>query len=275
VQRLFGEIRLGFEAALRIWPESPAAKAGLSRCVSAMVDYEISLGHLESAEALHAQLEMPAEALSVRLTALREAQASERARLRSIERDRDPNVGAVGRTRAYLGMGVITALMTMMLVGRRLLLPDQGLSTLRLTLVGAAVLGIMLVVAVLWRRFGDFNLINSRIASISVCTLAVSFASRLSGYLTDTPPERVLISDAFILVLGGLVLTPYHHAGPWLASMALVVAAVGSLLPALVDDLFIGLSVLVPAALLLLKRDELRVRAPELSSDPSAEAPVG
>ncbi|HEX6243911.1 MAG TPA: serine/threonine-protein kinase, partial [Polyangiales bacterium] len=37
VQRLFGEIRLGFEAALRIWPESPGARGGLSRCVAAMV----------------------------------------------------------------------------------------------------------------------------------------------------------------------------------------------------------------------------------------------
>ncbi|HEX6240083.1 MAG TPA: hypothetical protein VFZ61_04295, partial [Polyangiales bacterium] len=215
--------------------------------------------------------ETPLSALSAKLSAARQAQASEQARLRSIERDRDPSVGALGRTRAYLGMGLVTALMTLALVGRRLLLPDQGLSTLRLTLVGAAVLGIMLGVALLWRRFGAFNLINRRIAAISVCTLAVSFASRLSGYVTDTAPERVLISDAFILGLGGMVLTPYHAAGPWLAGVAFVVAAVGSVLPALVDDLFIALSVLLPAALLLLKREELRPRAPELADEAAAQ----
>jgi eukaryotic-like serine/threonine-protein kinase len=266
-QRLFGETRLGYEAALRVWPASPAAQAGLARCLGAMVEYELGLGHLEPAEALHAQLPAPDLALSQKLAALREARSRERARLLRIERDRDPSVGALERTRAYLGMGAVTALMTLALVARRVLLPEQGLSTLRLTLVGAGVLAIMLAVALLWRRAGPFNLINQRIVQISVSTLAVSFASRLSGHLTETAPERVLISDAFILGLGGILLSPYHPAGPWLAGLSFAVAAVGSVLPALVDDLFIALSVLVPAALLLLKRGELRPRA-----DPTVES---
>jgi serine/threonine-protein kinase len=261
VQRLFGETRLGYETALRVWPDSPEARAGAARCIAAMADYELGLGHLDTAEALHAQLEAPEAALSQRLAALREARAHEHARLLRSERDRDPSVGALGRTRAYLGMGVVTGLMTLALAARRLLLPEQGLSTLRLTLVGAGVLAIMLVVALVWRRYGAFNLINQRIAQISVSTLAVSFASRLSGYVTETAPERVLISDAFILGLGGILLTPYHQAGPWLAGMSFVVAVIGSMVPGLVDDLFIALSVLVPAALLLLKRGQLHGRA--------------
>ena len=161
-------------------------------------------------------------------------------------------------------------------MARRLLLPGQGLSTLRLTLVGAGVLAIMLAVALLWRRYGAFNLINQRIAQISVSTLAVSFASRLSGHLTETAPERVLISDALILGLGGILLTPYHQAGPWLAGMSFLVAAVGSLVPALVDELFIALSVLVPAALLLRKRGELRPRAePAVESVPARRTTAG
>jgi hypothetical protein len=261
-QRLFGETRLGYQAALRVWPESPAAQAGLMRCLGAMLEYELGLGHLELAEALHAQLAAPEPALTQRLAALREARASERARLLRIERDRDPSVGALGRTRAYLGMGAVTALMTLALVARRLLLPEQGLSTRRLTLVGAGVLAIMLAVALLWRRYGAFNLINQRIAQISVSTLAVSFASRLSGHLTETAPERVLISDALILGLGGILLTPYHQAGPWLAGMSFLVAAVGSLL--------------VPAALLLRKRGELRPRAePAVESVPARRTTAG
>jgi hypothetical protein len=257
---LFGETRLGFEAALRIWPESPGALAGLDQCRGAMVEYELSQGHLEAAEALYAVLHAPAPALLAQLEALRAQRTSERERLLRSERDRDPSVGALGRTRAYLSMGGVTALMTLALLARRMWLSDQALSTLRLTLIGGGVLSIMLVVALLWRRFGAFNLINQRIAAISVSVLAVSFASRLSGYLTDTAPERVLTTDAFILGLGGLVLAPYHAAGPWLASMSFVVALVGSLEPALVDELFIGLSVLVPAALLLLKREKLLPR---------------
>jgi serine/threonine-protein kinase len=267
LQRLFGETRLGFEAALRIWPESPGALEGLDRCLGAMVEYELSQGHLEAAEALHAVLRSPAPALLARLSEARELRASERERLLRSERDRDPSVGALARTRAYLSMGGVTALMTLALLARRVWLADQALSTLRLTLIGGAVLAIMLVVALLWRRFGAFNLINRRIAAISISTLAVSFASRLSGYLTDTAPERVLITDAFLLGLGGLALMPYHPAGPWLAVTSFVVALVGSLQPGWVDDLFIGLSVLVPAALFLLKSERLLPREPAAQHD--------
>jgi hypothetical protein len=160
-------------------------------------------------------------------------------------------------------MGGMTALMTLALYARRLLLPDQALSTFRLLLVGAFVLFIMLMVALLWRRLGAFNLINRRIAEISVSTLAVSFANRLSGYFTDTAAERVLTADAFLLGLGGIALAPYHRAGPWLASLSFLVAGIGTLYPAAIDELFIALSVLVPAAILLLKREELRVGSVE------------
>lgn len=271
VQRLFGETRLGFEAALRVWSESPAAHAGLTRTLTCMIDYELSLRHVEAAEALLAQLSEPDAARAQQVAALASALERERQRVRSIERDRDPSVGALGRTRAYLAMGSVSALMTLVLVVRRLWLPDQGTSTLRLTVVGALVLGLMLVVALLWRRFGTFNQINRRILEISVGALAVSFASRLSGYLTATSPERVLTTDAFILGLGGLALSPYHAAGPWLAGTSFCVAAVGSLYPSVIDDLFIGLSLFVPVAMLLWNRKELRVRVPPSASPTEAD----
>lgn len=274
VQRLFAETRLGFEAALRIWSHSPAALGGLTRCLQTMVDYELSRRELSAAEALLAMMHTPDESLQARVAALRAELTREQQRLADIERDRDPSVGALGRTRAYLGMGGVTALMTLVLFARRLFLPNQALSTLRLTLVGAGVLAIMLAVALLWRRFGEFNQINRRIAAISVGTLAVSFASRLSGHLTDTAPERVLTTDAFILGLGGVALSPYHSAGPWLASMSFVVAMVGSLVPSVVDELFIALSILVPTALLLLKRDKLlRSDKDKLTARGDAEMP--
>jgi serine/threonine-protein kinase len=274
VQRQFGETRHAFEAALRIWPESRDASAGLARCLEVMIEYELSRRHLEAAEALYALLPAPNAALNARVAVLHAELDSERTRLLGLERDRDPNVGALGRTRAYLGMGGVTALMTLALYARRLLLPDQALSTSRLVLVGAVVLCIMLVVALLWRRLGAFNLINQRIAAISVSTLAVSFANRLSGYLTETPPERILITDAFILGLGGVALAPYHRAGPWLAVMSFLVAAIGSLYPAVIDELFIALSVLVPAALFLLKREKLRVAADGAAPAAGEEASV-
>jgi eukaryotic-like serine/threonine-protein kinase len=263
IQRRFGETRFAFEAALRVWPESPSALAGHASCLALMIDYELGERHLAAAEALFAMLPRPDDALRTKLAGLRAELELERTRLRGIERDRDPSVGALGRTRAYLGMGAATGLMTLALYARRMLLPEQPLSSLRLSLIGGLVLAIMVGVALLWRRYGDFNLINHRIAQISIATLAISFASRLSGYLSDTAAERTLTNDAFILALGGMALAPYHQAGPWLATMSLTVAAVGTLYPGVVDELFIALSVLVPVALILLKRDKLRTMASE------------
>jgi hypothetical protein len=271
VQRLFGETRFGFEAALRIWSESPAARAGLTRTLRCMIDYELSLRHVEAAEALLALLMEPDAERAQQIQSLADELERERQHVRSIERDRDPSVGALGRTRAYLAMGGVTGLMTLVLVVRRMWLPDQGTSTLRLTLVGALVLALMLGVALLWRRFGTFNQINRRILEISIGALAVSFASRLSGYITGCSPERVLTTDAFILALGGLALAPYHAAGPWLAGTSFCVAAVGSLYPSLVDDLFIGLSLFVPVAMLLWNRKELRVRVTPSAAQPDFE----
>jgi hypothetical protein len=82
----------------------------------------------------------------------------------------------------------------------------------------------------------------------------VSFASRLSGYIQQSSVEQVLVSDAFILGLGGAALSAYHRAGPWLALLSFFVAVVGSIWPGAIDELFIALSVFVPLAFLLLKK---------------------
>jgi hypothetical protein len=258
VQLLHADTRRAFEAALRIWPESPSAREGLTSCLQLMFDYELERRQLLAAEALLAMLPSADEARRGRLELLRAEIAREEARRAISERDRDPNVGALGRTRTYLGIGLATALMTLALFARRLLLTDPNPSTLRLTVVGAVVLGIVGVGTLLWHRYGTFNLINRRIAEISLGTLAVSLASRLSGYCTDAPAERVLTSDAFILALGGLALTPYHRAGPWLAGLSLAVAAVGSWLPQLIDELFIVPSIVIPTTMLFLKRAQFR-----------------
>ncbi len=261
LQRSFSETRLAFEAALRVWPASPSAQAGLTSCLTLMIDFEFAQRRVELAEALLAALPQDDPQRRARCELLRAELAHEQQRMRELERDRDPSVGALGRTRAYLAMGCVTALMTIVLYARRVLLPEAELSSLRLTLIGAFVFLTMLAIAGLWRRYGDFNLINRRIAQISLATLAVSFGSRLSGYLTATTPERLLTSDAFILGLGGVALAPYHRAGPWLSALSFIVAMAGSLQPAVIDELFIALSVFVPAALVLFRRERLRPRS--------------
>jgi serine/threonine-protein kinase len=271
VQHLFGEARLSFDAALKIWRDSPSAREGRDACLRTMLDYELARGHLDASRALLSLFDAPDAQLESRVTALATRQALERARVAHMEREQDPRVGALARSRAYLSLGLSTGLMTLGVLLWRSQRPNEGPSTPRLTLVGGVVFLVMLGVTALWRRYGEFNAVNRRIAQVSLAALALSFASRLSGYLTETPPERLLITDAFLLCLGGLALTPYHRAGRWLAAISFAVAALGTARPSFVDELFIVLSLSIPLALLLLRRKTRRDRE---QSEPIVDADV-
>jgi eukaryotic-like serine/threonine-protein kinase len=254
VQDLFARTRFGFEAALRVWGESPSARDGLRDCLLTMVDYELTCRRPEPALALLSALQAPDTEREARAKALDAELTRERERLRAMELDRDPRVGAPDRVRAYRAMAVACLVLTSALFTQRLFFPGFKPSTKRLTLVGAFVLLVMSGIIWWWRRHGAWNFINRRIAEIAISTLAVSFASRLSGYILHTPAETVLVSDAFILGLGGAVLSAYHRAGPWLALVSFFVAVVGSIWPNAIDELFISLSVFLPLVFLLLKR---------------------
>jgi uncharacterized membrane protein (GlpM family) len=253
IQALFGEARFGFETALSGWPESPRALAGLDETLRTMIDFELAQKRVDAAAALLEALREEDRERAERIRTLRADQSRENANLRALARDRDPRVGASSRTRAYQVLGISVLVMTLALMTQRIFLADRSTSALRLLLVGALVFSLMCTIALIWRRRGVWNFINRRIAEISVCTLAVSLANRLSGFMLDVPPERILLSDAFILGLGGAAMAAYHRAGPWLAGMSFGVAMLGSIWPQWVDELFIALTVFVATAMLLLK----------------------
>jgi serine/threonine-protein kinase len=268
----FLEARFGYHAALRIWAESPRATQGLRSTLQAMCRRELDAGRSEPARALLAELNPPDLELAARANTLEEAQRRARERMARIERDQDPAVGARTRAQSYLLLGAATALMTLVLYVQRVLFPHFAPSALRLTIVGGAVLALLLLLVLRWRRTGEFNSINRRIAEITISTLAVSFASRLSGYMLSTEPSHILVTDAFILGLGGGLLSAYHRAGPWLASMSFAAAVVGSIWPQWIDELFIALSIFVPTALLAWRR-VAHTHAP--AAAPSAKSEAG
>jgi hypothetical protein len=254
VQRLFSQTRFGFEAALRVWEESPEALAGLRHCLETMIDYELDCRRPEAALALLGALREPDALRQARVKTLEDELTRERERLRAMERDRDPRVGAPDRTRAYRNIAIATFVLTFGLSVQRLW--AHGLeppSTGRLTLVGAFVLLVMSAILAWWRKRGDWNFINRRIAEIALSTLTVSFASRLAGYLLEAPAPQVLVSDALILGLGGATMAAYHRAGPWLAGVSFSVALIGALWPTAIDELFIVLSLLLPLLFLTLR----------------------
>jgi eukaryotic-like serine/threonine-protein kinase len=257
VQQLFVQARFGFETALRQWPHSPDALAGLTRCLGTMVDYELNCRRPEAAAVLLSALPTPDAERLARVKKLEDELGREQERLTAMERDRDPRVGAPDRTRAYRMTAIATLILTTGLTVQRLW--AHGLSppsTGRLALVGGFVLLIMAAIIAWWRRRGSWNFINRRIAEIALSTVAVSFASRLAGHLLGARSEQVQVTDALILGLGGAAMSAYHRAGPWLAGVSFSVALVGSLWPAAVDELFILLSVFLPLLFLALRRVE-------------------
>lgn len=258
IQYLFALARSAYEAALRVWPESPPARGGLHDTLCAMIDYEIGRHHPDAALALVEMLDPPDPARHARVLALIRERATERERVRAMERDHDPAVGAPDRRRAWRAIAIATLAMTIVAAAQRVFFPAYRTTTQRLTIVGAVVLATMAAIVGYWRTRGSWNLVNRRIAFICLGIVVVSFGSRVSGYVAGTPPAQVLISDAYILGLGGAALAAYHRIGPWLALLSCAVAGIGTALPEYTDELFIGLSVFVPAAFLLLQR-----RAPE------------
>jgi serine/threonine-protein kinase len=254
VQQRFSQTRFGFEAALRIWSASPSARAGLQTTLCAMIDYELDARHPQAARALLSALQLPDETRSERCATLERELARERERMQAMERDRDPRVGAAQRRRALQLLALSVLTLTLVLLAQRELFPGFRPSATRLVFVGALVLAVVALVVVWWRRQGAWNFVNRRIAEISLSTLAVSFASRLSGFIQQANAESILVADSFILGLGGAALSAYHRAGPWLALLSFIAAVVGSIWPSVIDELYIALSVFVPLAFLLLKK---------------------
>src|SRR5262249_14195284 len=97
VHRVMGECRFGFMQALRAWKDNAAARAGLSECLGAMIEHELSQQDREGAAALIAELPEPRPDLEQRLAALDAeilARRERDARLRRLEHDQDLSVGA-------------------------------------------------------------------------------------------------------------------------------------------------------------------------------------
>jgi uncharacterized membrane protein len=181
---LFTETRFAFEQAREVWPEHPDARVGLSDAITQMVRFELALDHVDAAQALFESLPAVAtehEVLREQLEARRRENQERASRAMALEQDRDLSFGAGPRTRAALGLAVGVLALTLGLFVQRLDRPSFQPSTERLAIVGAGILGVMIAVVVAWRRRGEFNLVNRRIAQICVSTLALSFCSAWLG----------------------------------------------------------------------------------------------
>ncbi|MCA9531896.1 MAG: serine/threonine protein kinase [Myxococcales bacterium] len=103
IQRLFGETRFGFRAALESWPENEAARQGHNEVMLAMAQYHLDRGEPDAALSLLDALDRPTPTQSIERSTL-SAQARDRRtehdRLTRLGADFDPRTGA--RVRALL-----------------------------------------------------------------------------------------------------------------------------------------------------------------------------
>lgn len=245
-QRAFTEARFAFEQARAAWPDGELAANGLQRTLEAMARVELAHGQPDGAEACLAAMTDPPAALREESVALRARQLAEKARLAKLEHDQDRGVGAGVRQRATTLLAIGIVAITAGLVGMRVLRPDYVTPQLRFALGGTVVFGVVLAVTAWWRRHGEWNLVNRRIAQIALLTLGVSALHRYASLVAGAAPERILLTDAFLVGMGGVALTPFHRGGPWLATIAFALAFVGAVRPAWIEPGFIAFALFVP-----------------------------
>ncbi len=265
IDQAFTEARFGFGQAIgeleplveqaddavkaSLQEELDRAIAGRESLLESMARIEIERQQPESALALLGAMRAAPEPLLEEARDLAQQLSTQRERLSKLEADLDPDVGAGERSWAQLllavGILVVTLLFAVVFAPRR----DP--SPLRLAIVGGVVFVVITTVALIWRRRTEWNLVNRRIAQIAVLACAVSALQRLVALKTGVDSVHVLMTDAFVLGMAGMSLTPFHRAGPVLTVLSLGVIVVGLIERTLVDELFVGFAVGVPVVLLL------------------------
>ena len=261
VDELFTEARFGFGQAVqslaevggRAMKELAAveierARSGREGLLASMVRIELDRRQPEAALALLTAMRNPPPELRDEALAERDAVSSERDRLSRLEADRDPRVGARARSWAELTLAASVLVLTLLFA---VLAPRHESTPARLAIVGLVVFSLIAVVAVIWRRRSEWNLMNRRIAQVALVAAGGSALQRVVALRTDAEPLHILLTDAFILGMAGLALIPFHRAGAVLTLFALGAIGVGMLEGRFIDEVFVGFAVGVPVALLI------------------------
>jgi hypothetical protein len=109
VRSVFDRCRFAFQTALRQWPESEVARAGLEDATTRMVWWDVGRGELSSAEGLMALLSSPSSALRAAVEGLAAAQRERALAIDALERratEQDRHVSERERAPFVFGSGV-------------------------------------------------------------------------------------------------------------------------------------------------------------------------
>jgi cation transport ATPase len=237
VHSLLSECRFGFTQALREWPENTQARAGLTRCIEAMAQHEISQGNLVAARALFSELANPPAELASAMAELEKSAAESKrrhARLEQLSQEMDPNVAQRQRALVF-AVTVISVAFTAMIPPAQF----ERFGTWNLTVRMLMPVLILAMAIALGRRSLLSTRLNRRLIGMVASAALGTLAQRvLGGALAFSNRETLLHNFLMVLavcVTGGITL---HWGFFWSAGAMIVGLLVAVLVPGYESPLF-------------------------------------
>jgi eukaryotic-like serine/threonine-protein kinase len=204
-----GECRFGYRAALRGWPGNEAAKDGLLRAVTLMVNHELRLGDAKAAEALLADLVEPPVALARRVADAVRATELEATRIAKLERDLNPAVGR--RTRAFLAL-IFGAIWAIVPVAEAYLTFDR----VRLLLASVGMVGFTLAIGAWARETLSKTAYNRRAFAVLLLGVAANLllALAVNGFALPREVARSLLLLLWFLSYASFAISAEYRVYP-------------------------------------------------------------
>jgi serine/threonine-protein kinase len=238
--RVAHEARFAFESALREWPDNHAARAGAAQCSELLAELELRQGHVEAAEELLNELAHPPAALVARVVEMRRESVRRRreeTRLRSLDHQIDPRVGAgpstffvaclavlyCGLTAAFLGTGAI-----------RHVTPRAAF------FVAVGLIACTALLMTSFRRRLFSTAFNAGLMWLLAIAQGAIFVNRGASLLLHTPLETIILHDLFIVGIACAATAVTRLRWMWievgvvLAAVALGVSHASLILPSFV-----------------------------------------
>lgn len=243
--QLVAEARYGFAQALEEWPENANAREGLRTCVMQAVELELRQSHVESAEALLAELGEAPRELSERVRQLRREQARARAEerhFRDLAHDLDTGVSSRERARVLAAVGGAMFAVSLFAVSQ----PNPNrLRASTLLVFALIVLGGVLLAVFSGRRFLFKNAFNRRLVGLMLLTALALVGSRAIAWRIGLPAPLVFVQDLVALTGISAAATILLSRFMWPLTVLLGAATAGCVLLPSWSMTFFSLSALV------------------------------
>ncbi len=185
--RLLGECRFGFREALSTWPDNAAARAGIQRATTLMVEYELAHDHPRAAANLLAELDPAPAELRRKVDAARgrlEADRRRRAELERLDADLDLRTGT--RTRSFT-----TAILGLCFTGfplLGLLYPTRWQSYPNMVRYGGVLLLLLFGIGVWARDSLSKTMVNRRVYATIVLAVLVHVLHNIGAHMLGADP---------------------------------------------------------------------------------------